>query len=238
MAVPLSQNAVAHSTPAMGQPVEAVNQGLAFDEEGMPTKVKINKNSVRRRRGSKYAGPLVAGFLILTTVVGGYLIYSNLDSILAMGGIDPESPAAPGTINDETKKSDPSAPPVPGNNSKEPDKLKPLPKIDLDGIPEVDVDAVMSHEATLKATGRTKARKKKPVDAPGKTNGGEAKSNSPPMEEMTGDPDSKPVKPSKNLMLDEANLAKFRRHIQRARRSLFGVTKASRLTKLRLRKTY
>ncbi|MFK7769749.1 MAG: hypothetical protein AB8B55_21255 [Mariniblastus sp.] len=218
MAVPLSQ-----APQGIAQPVAVPQPEQAFDEDGMPTKVKINKNAVRRRPRFKYAAPLAAGFLFLTTGIGGYLIYSNLDKILAMAGIDPDVPPAPGIVDTKKrdKPDDDSENDIPGINNSgndSDDEVKPLPKIDLAGIPEIKVDEVMNHEATLAATGR-KPRSKPPTN-------GDNMANVPPMRNKPAtkvpiDPKPVPKQPSKNLKLDEGSMAKFRRHIHRARRSLF-----------------
>ena len=166
-------------------------------------------------------------------MVYSYLDNSYLDKILAAGGVDPNSPSAPGIIDEEAKGG--ASADQDSSNSDSGSEEKSLPKIDFDSIPELDVDSVMSHEATNKATGRTKKQNQKIAARLAKQNEmskGDPKPNikrqakppkmaDPQMADATTPKSTESDAPSKNLSMDNATLARFRRHIQRARRSLF-----------------
>lgn len=215
---------VASMPVAPGTPVEMSNEAVTGS-------VSIDRK-VGRRKKSRVLAPLMMLIMLGSGAVGAFFIYQNFDSLTAAF----------------------SGKPIVANPVKEPEEESPPPKklqkVDINKIPELDVDEVMANSSNV--TGRTPEQEemlKNMIEADGETDvdpnatdptglvGGPPEvDNGNDPNEMASTPENiePPTTPDetekpktveepvvKIVALDAAQLARFRRNLSRAHRQIY-----------------
>lgn len=229
MAVSLSSTAQAVTANTN----QAFSDGLAVNSDGIPIdEVRIKKKTMRRRKKFKL-GWIIGAFMLVTAGVGVFLIYHNFDVLMDLGGVDPEAiPSSPGIIKetDDPPKKDDSPPSISAVRNREPDSetsSTKLPSLDLDTLPELDIDAIMKDPETAIATGRRGGEPVTEIEKP--TNSDKTSTKQPTAENDTDSPPSGEI-----VRFDDLQLARYRRHVERARRSLFRRDKGTAIKSIEL----
>lgn len=165
--------------------------------------------------------------MLASVGVGGFLISQNWDVLASLARIDGKMPAAPGIVDeDEPTIYDPA---TAKSIATIPDSREDLSELDPQEFPEVDVDEVMTHPIGL-ADDSDNVDGVPSIDT----------NTEPPTDTNTSEVDPKMEvnenpKPDANVVtLDESQLARFRRHIERAQRSIYRREKSVAAKSLRL----
>ncbi len=243
LAVPLNmpQSSANPNSPQIPVVAKAIPTKSNDDSDvAIVSEVKIKSNP-RRKRKRSLAGPIFAIVMLIMAGVGAFLIYQNRDALMQLGGVDPKAPIGPGVVkNDDAKNNAPvvgktdgskteggktdvdqtevgsNAGPDPADESEPgpPGKSK-LPAFDLDSFPELTETDI----ANVMDVGDQNPDNMKPGELnPDKLNPDD--DSSPEMVDVSEDPVDDPTD-KKEVKLDDAQLAKIRRHLQRARRSMY-----------------
>ncbi len=250
MAIPLNANAQPIRSGAV---VPASDAQVTNAEEAPIGNVAIQKGGLRRRKRSK-SGWIVGTMMLLAAAMGGLLIYLNWDVLLNLAGVNPDVvPAAPGII---PEKSDFPAEGVGSSsivavsdaarNSQSGRNSRSLPSLDLDSLPELDIDEVMSDPETAMVTGRDAERQKEfearnrarlkemgfddSLDQASPTAGATEQTTN----ESATDTDADSPTPGVIVRFDEMQLVSLRGHLERARRSLYRRDKVVALKSIKL----
>lgn len=186
--------------------------------------LKIDPKRVRKRKRSAL-GTVIAVVMLVMAGVGGFLIYQNFDSILKLGGVNPDAPLAPGLVTDKNEPNElqpnDDAPlenetgvaeldkssATPANQPEE--TVRPLPEFDLNKLPELTESDVAKVRDSNDVQPDDVPSDDEMPDIDGMADGRDGESE---MKEVSG---------QTIVRFDESELAEIRRDLQRARRSLF-----------------
>ena len=202
MAVPLATN-VSASAPA----------AIVNDEEEQSLGAINIDHKISRKRKKSPAGILFGLGMLAATIFGGYLIYDNFDAlkkVTEVAEVDPQGAAPIEGVVESSGGSSSAAPKRTATPVRS--KTKSFPKIDLNNLPELNIAEVVNHEQT---------KNRAFAD-----NGFADKTPSGADKKMMSEPDgaTEPVaraNPVNMVSLDEFQISKCRRHLERARRSLY-----------------
>ncbi len=219
MAIPLAKPL---SSPV---PVESAESGSP-----MMGGVKINPK-IRRRRSSKSLAFLAMLLMFTMLAGGGYLIFLNWSVIENLGGMaNANDPTTPDSVDGDSAGASGSTPIVsPSDVSDDPDvDPRPLPRIDLTKLDELDEDAVKKADMARNKKDK-KDKKDKGGDGvmPPDGDASVVEKEDGMSKEKAADPsdDSKP-KDTVVVKFSELQMAQYKRYIDRARHSLFRRDKA------------
>lgn len=208
MAIPLAR-------PLPQEPVESDDPSSPI-----PGDLKINR-VIRRRRSSKKFAVLVLVLMFAMLAGGTYLIIQNWSVFENLGGLaNAKDPASAGTTAGGPTDDGLGVKPIgsPSDASGEPDvDSRPLPRVDLNKLDELDEDAIRESDLEDKMANREggDAIKLEGMDS-------DVESKDKDLEEKEGMPgDDKSLKEPVLVKFDDLQRAQYERYLNRARHSLF-----------------
>lgn len=221
LAVPIQPDSEDGATVAVPVAAAIPTQSDQSADDSPFGNVQIDAKRGRKRKRSAL-GNVIAVIMVVAAGVGAFLVYQNFESLMRLGGINPDVSIGPGINNeDEPEKQNPDDDSSnddetildPGQDDATPGK-KPskLPTFDLDSLPELT-------ESDLADVMDGAGNKPKQKDPDGDmSDQGVSQNNDPP--EMVND-DVDPDADKTPVQLDASQIAELRKDLQRARRSMF-----------------
>lgn len=208
MAIPLAK-------PLPQEPVEP-------EESGSPMMgdLKISR-VIRRRRSSKKFAVLVVVLMFAMLAGGAYSIFQNWSVIEDLGGLaNAKDPTSAGTTAGDPEDDGFGVKPIvsPSDVSSDPDvDPRPLPRVDLNKLDELDEDAIRQSDREEKMANKKGDDDIKPE---GMDSDVESKDENPDEKEAMPS-DEKGPKASVLVKFDDLQRAQYERYLNRARHSLF-----------------
>ena len=233
MAVPINEAAPNAPATAPNPPLATPekNRGVAVNFDGVPIdEVRITKRPLARKHSNLV--PILTIVMLALLGAGGVLIFQNWDDLARLGGIGENIPAAPGIVQEDELTT--YIPTSPNPNTKVTNAEKKLPELNLNDLPDVNIDEIVERPQASVGTPRLPenenarlARIKERLAEMGRAetsarlkgkpeSGVDATAFNPSAESKnTANPDSNFVE------LDQSQLVRLRRHIERAQRSIY-----------------